>query len=141
MNSLIYCGMAFLMRLIFNKEGSHIAWASLSGKISRTVATVSSQLECSSNSIFSCNYLQNHELLEFAREAIVPYLEDEDSIIRREASICCCRLVEHSSRVASGGSSSSRLVSHRGGRSVGIGFRRRRLLIEEVKVAWTVICR
>ncbi|CAM6130085.1 unnamed protein product [Calypogeia fissa] len=76
--------------------------------------------------------IQNHELLEFAREAVVPYLEDEDPVTRREAANCCCRLVEHSSLVASVGTPSSRLVSNRGGRAVGMGFRRRRLLIEEI---------
>lgn len=76
--------------------------------------------------------MKNHELLEFAREAVVPYLEDEDPVTRKEAANCCCRLVEHSSHVASPGTPSSRLVTHRGGRALGMGFRRRRLLIEEV---------
>ncbi|BBN14806.1 serine/threonine-protein kinase mTOR [Marchantia polymorpha subsp. ruderalis] len=75
--------------------------------------------------------LQGHELLEFAREAVVPYLEDEDALTRRKAAVCCCRLVQHSTFTA-GGPGSSRLVTHRNGRAFGMGFRKRRLLIEEI---------
>ncbi|KAL2621813.1 hypothetical protein R1flu_002018 [Riccia fluitans] len=74
--------------------------------------------------------LQGHELLEFAREAVVPYLEDDDALTRKEAAVCCCRLVQHST--VAGGTGTSRLVTHRNGRSLGMGFRRRRLLIEEI---------
>lgn len=80
-------------------------------------------------------FLQGHELLEFAREAVVPYLEDEDALTRRKAAVCCCRLVQHSTFTA-GGPGSSRLVTHRNGRAFGMGFRKRRLLIEEVRLPY-----
>ncbi|KAL5705931.1 non-specific serine/threonine protein kinase [Ranunculus cassubicifolius] len=37
-----------------------------------------------------------HELLEFASESVVVYLEDEDGATRRDAALCCCRLVANS---------------------------------------------
>ncbi|ERM95810.1 serine/threonine-protein kinase TOR isoform X2 [Amborella trichopoda] len=39
---------------------------------------------------------KGHELLEFAMEAVVPFMEDEDGGTRRDAAICCCTLVENS---------------------------------------------
>ncbi|KAF8410288.1 hypothetical protein HHK36_002814 [Tetracentron sinense] len=39
---------------------------------------------------------KGHELLEFARESVVVYLEDEDGATRKDAALCCCRLVASS---------------------------------------------
>ncbi|PHT30586.1 Serine/threonine-protein kinase TOR [Capsicum baccatum] len=37
-----------------------------------------------------------HDLLEFARESIVVYLEDEDGATRKDVALCCCKLVANS---------------------------------------------
>jgi FKBP12-rapamycin complex-associated protein len=79
-----------------------------------------------------CVSEQGHELLEFAREAVVVYLEDDDAVTRREAAVCCCHLVEHSSRVVELAATTPLVVNTRSGRTTGVGLRRRRLLIEEV---------
>ncbi|KAG0576661.1 hypothetical protein KC19_5G097200 [Ceratodon purpureus] len=76
--------------------------------------------------------LQGHELLEFAREAVIVYLEDDDAVTRREAAVCCCHLVEHSSRVVELAATTPLVVNTRSGRTTGVGLRRRRLLIEEI---------
>ncbi|KAK4563470.1 hypothetical protein RGQ29_005828 [Quercus rubra] len=39
---------------------------------------------------------KGHDLLEFARESVVLYLDDEDGATRKDAAICCCRLVANS---------------------------------------------
>lgn len=67
---------------------------------------------------------KGHELLEFARDAVVPYLEDEDSATRRDAAICCCKLVENSFFSGSISAHTSRTGRPGGGR--------RRLLVEEI---------
>ncbi|PKA52204.1 Serine/threonine-protein kinase TOR [Apostasia shenzhenica] len=67
---------------------------------------------------------KGYELLEFARNSIVVYLEDEDGNTRRDAAICCCRVV------ASTLSVSPCLSSNRSGR---IGATRRQCLVEEEK--------
>eukprot|EP00253_Pinus_taeda_P006415 PITA_06415 len=67
---------------------------------------------------------KGHELLEFARDAVVPYLEDEDSATRRDAAICCCKLVENSVFSIS--------ISPHTGRTGRPGGGRRRLLVEEI---------
>jgi hypothetical protein len=76
---------------------------------------------------------QGHELLEFAREVVATYLEDEDAVTRREAAVCCCHLVEHSSCVVQ--SATTTPHNTRSGRTTGVGSRRRRVLIEEVGLA------
>lgn len=76
--------------------------------------------------------LQGHELLEFAREVVATYLEDEDAVTRREAAVCCCHLVEHSSCVVLSATTTPHLVNTRSGRTTGVGSRRRRVLIEEI---------
>lgn len=40
--------------------------------------------------------VQGHDLLEFARESVVVYLDDDDGAIRKDAALCCCRLVANS---------------------------------------------
>ncbi|MCD7451118.1 hypothetical protein HAX54_009730 [Datura stramonium] len=39
---------------------------------------------------------KGHDLLEFARESVVVYLEDEDGTTRKDAALCCCKLVANS---------------------------------------------
>ncbi|XP_065623416.1 serine/threonine-protein kinase TOR-like [Quercus suber] len=39
---------------------------------------------------------KGHDLLEFARESVVLYLDDEDGATRKDAALCCCRLVANS---------------------------------------------
>ncbi|KAL2349528.1 hypothetical protein Fmac_003528 [Flemingia macrophylla] len=39
---------------------------------------------------------KGHELLEFARESVVVYLDDEDGTTRKDAALCCCRLIASS---------------------------------------------
>ncbi|KAI3974417.1 hypothetical protein MKX01_034947, partial [Papaver californicum] len=67
---------------------------------------------------------KGHELLEFTRESVVIYLEDEDGATRRDAALCCCKLVANFfSGVACAQFSSSR-SSRTGGK--------RRRLVEEI---------
>lgn len=67
-------------------------------------------------------FCQGHDLLEFSRESVVVYLDDEDAGTRKDAALCCCRLVANSlSGIAQYGST----------RSTRAGGRRRRL-VEEV---------
>ncbi|CAN1302711.1 Serine/threonine-protein kinase TOR [Linum perenne] len=67
---------------------------------------------------------KGHELLEFARESVIVYLDDEDGATRKDAALCCCKLVANSfSSIVSAQFGSSR--SNRSG-----GKRRR--LIEEL---------
>nr|AOZ57106.1 Serine threonine-protein kinase TOR [Saccharum hybrid cultivar R570] len=68
---------------------------------------------------------KGHELLEFARESVILYLEDEDSSTRKAASLCCCKLVAHSLSA----SSTSQFGSNRSNR---IGGAKRRRLVEEI---------
>ncbi|KAK1282825.1 Serine/threonine-protein kinase TOR [Acorus calamus] len=68
---------------------------------------------------------KGHELLEFARETVVIYLEDEDSTTRRDAALCCCRLVANSLS----GTVNAHYSSSRSNRT---GGGRRRCLIEEI---------
>ncbi|KAJ3676103.1 hypothetical protein LUZ60_003515 [Juncus effusus] len=64
---------------------------------------------------------KGYELLEFGRECVVGYLEDEDSGTRKDAAICCCRLVANSL--------SSQYMNNRSSR---IGGAKRRRLVEEI---------
>ncbi|CAA0834265.1 Serine/threonine-protein kinase TOR [Striga hermonthica] len=67
---------------------------------------------------------KDRDLLEFARELVVPYLEDDDGGTRKDAALCCCKLMENSLF----GILSVPLTSNRSTRSGG----RRRRLIEEI---------
>nr|XP_027112687.1 serine/threonine-protein kinase TOR [Coffea arabica] len=66
---------------------------------------------------------KGHDLLEFARESVVVYLEDDDGGTRKDAAFCCCRLVANSFTGTPMQFSSSR-TSRAGGR--------RRRLVEEI---------
>ncbi|KAK9163538.1 hypothetical protein Syun_004440 [Stephania yunnanensis] len=67
---------------------------------------------------------KGHELLEFARDSVVVYLEDEDGATRRDAALCCCRLVANSFS----GVSCAQFGSSRSSRTGG----KRRCLVEEI---------
>ncbi|KAH1267835.1 Serine/threonine-protein kinase TOR [Glycine max] len=67
---------------------------------------------------------KGHELLEFARESVVVYLDDEDGATRKDAALCCCRLIASSfSGMACSHFGSSRLTRSGG---------KRRILVEEL---------
>ncbi|XP_073103831.1 serine/threonine-protein kinase TOR isoform X2 [Elaeis guineensis] len=68
---------------------------------------------------------KGHELLQFARESVVAYLDDEDGTTRRDAAICCCRLVANSFAGLPG----PQFTSSRSNR---IGGTKRRCLVEEI---------
>ncbi|KAL6964512.1 non-specific serine,threonine protein kinase [Sarracenia purpurea var. burkii] len=67
---------------------------------------------------------KGHDLLEFARDIVVVYLEDEDGATRKDAALCCCRLVANSFS----GMACAQFNSSRSSRTGG----KRRRLIEEV---------
>ncbi|KAH7575443.1 hypothetical protein JRO89_XS02G0113000 [Xanthoceras sorbifolium] len=67
---------------------------------------------------------KGHDLLEFARESVVVYLDDEDKATRKDAALCCCKLVANSFSVIS----STQFGSSRSSRTGG----KRRRLIEEL---------
>ncbi|PKA52215.1 Serine/threonine-protein kinase TOR [Apostasia shenzhenica] len=68
---------------------------------------------------------KGYELLDFARNSVVVYLEDEDGNTRRDAAICCCRVVASTFSV----SPCSQFSSNRSSR---IGGTKRRRLVEEI---------
>ncbi|PHT27967.1 Serine/threonine-protein kinase TOR [Capsicum baccatum] len=69
--------------------------------------------------------LHGHDLLEFARESVVVYLEDEDGATRIDATLCCCKLVANSFSAISFTQFSPSRFNHASGK------RRRRLVEEE----------
>ncbi|CAN1141587.1 Serine/threonine-protein kinase TOR [Linum perenne] len=70
---------------------------------------------------------KGHELLEFARESVIVYLDDEDGATRKDAALCCCKLVANSfSSIVS-----AQFGSSRSNRS---GGKRRRLIEEDFDV-------
>ncbi|XP_058080505.1 serine/threonine-protein kinase TOR isoform X2 [Magnolia sinica] len=68
---------------------------------------------------------KGHELLEFARDSVVIYLDDDDGATRRDAALCCCRLVANSFS----GTACTQFSSSRSNRT---GGGRRRRLVEEI---------
>ncbi|OIW11181.1 hypothetical protein TanjilG_22988 [Lupinus angustifolius] len=68
---------------------------------------------------------KGHDLLEFVRESVVVYLDDEDRATRKDAALCCCKLVANSfSGIMSVHFGSSHLNRSGGGK--------RRRLVEEL---------
>ncbi|KAK2968912.1 hypothetical protein RJ640_018604 [Escallonia rubra] len=67
---------------------------------------------------------KGHDLLEFARESVVVYLEDEDGATRKDAALCCCKLVANSFS----GMMCSQFSASRSSRAGG----KRRRLVEEI---------
>ncbi|PHT56161.1 hypothetical protein CQW23_04647 [Capsicum baccatum] len=68
---------------------------------------------------------KGHDLLVFAREFVVAYLEDEDGSTRKDAAVCCCKLVANSFSVISSTQFSLSRINYASGK-------RRRRLVEEV---------
>lgn len=77
-----------------------------------------------SNLLWSYYIVQGHDLLEFARDSVVLYLDDEDKATRKDAALCCCKLVANSFS----GVSFTQFGASRSNRTGG----KRRRLIEEV---------
>ncbi|KAL6517525.1 hypothetical protein OROMI_033226 [Orobanche minor] len=67
---------------------------------------------------------KDHDLLEFARESVVLYLEDEDGGTRKDAALCCCKLMGNTLFGVSSAQFSSSRTSRAGGK--------RRRLVEEI---------
>ncbi|KAL8097331.1 hypothetical protein AgCh_030462 [Apium graveolens] len=67
---------------------------------------------------------KGHDLLEFARDSVVVYLEDEDGKTRKDAALCCCKAVSNSFS----GTLPSQYTPGRSSRARG----KRRRLIEEI---------
>lgn len=67
---------------------------------------------------------KGHDLLEFARDKVVVYLEDEDGATRKDAALCCCKLIADSFSVMA----SSQFTAGKSSRTGG----KRRRLVEEV---------
>ncbi|XP_010557538.1 PREDICTED: serine/threonine-protein kinase TOR isoform X2 [Tarenaya hassleriana] len=80
----------------------------------------SAQVQLALQTLARFNF-KGHDLLEFARESVVNYLDDEDGTTRKDAALCCCRIIVNSlSGILQFGSS----------RSTRAGGRRRRLVEE-----------
>ncbi|KAG8650537.1 serine/threonine-protein kinase TOR isoform X2 [Manihot esculenta] len=67
---------------------------------------------------------KGHDLLEFARESVVVYLDDEDGGTRKDAALCCCKLIANSFS----GITSTQFGASRSNRSGG----KQRRLVEEL---------
>ncbi|PHT30558.1 Serine/threonine-protein kinase TOR [Capsicum baccatum] len=68
---------------------------------------------------------KGHDLIEFARESVVVYLEDRDGATRKDVALCCCKLVANSfSAISSTQFSPSRINRASG--------KRRHRVVEEV---------
>ncbi|OIT31898.1 serinethreonine-protein kinase tor [Nicotiana attenuata] len=67
---------------------------------------------------------KGHVLLEFARESVVVYLEDEDGATRKDAALCCCKLVANSFLAMSSTQFSPSRINRASGK--------RRRLVEEI---------
>ncbi|KAK4378516.1 hypothetical protein RND71_000378 [Anisodus tanguticus] len=123
---LLECISAILSR-------SHHALARQSAALNRGhLATVTPQVPELSGSVLVQLALQTlarfnfkgHDLLEFARESVVVYLEDEDGATRKDAALCCCKLVANSFLAMSSTQFSSSRISRASGK--------RRRLVEEI---------
>ncbi|CAK7330253.1 unnamed protein product [Dovyalis caffra] len=74
---------------------------------------------------------KGHELLEFARESVVVYLDDEDGATRKDAALCCCKLVANSFS----GMASTQFGSSRSNRTGGKRWRLIEELVEKLLIA------
>jgi FKBP12-rapamycin complex-associated protein len=107
------------------RPGASVGRASRSNSLQQLVDSTSPVLvQLALRTLANFNF-KGHELLEFARESVILYLEDEDSSTRKAASLCCCKLVAHSLSA----SSSSQFSSNRSNR---MGGAKRRRLVEEI---------
>ncbi|MCD7451638.1 hypothetical protein HAX54_012900, partial [Datura stramonium] len=112
---------------------SHHAMSRQSAALSRGhLATVTPQVPELSGSALVQLALQTlarfnfkgHDLLEFARESVVVYLEDEDGTTRKDAALCCCKLVANSFLAMSSTQFSPSRINRASGK--------RRRLVEEI---------
>ncbi|PHT96747.1 Serine/threonine-protein kinase TOR, partial [Capsicum chinense] len=67
---------------------------------------------------------KGHDLLEFARESVVVYLEDEEGATRKDTALCCCKLVANSFSATSSTQFSPSRINRAGGK-------RRHRVVEE----------
>ncbi|KAJ1388343.1 Tetratricopeptide-like helical domain superfamily [Sesbania bispinosa] len=67
---------------------------------------------------------KGHDLLEFARDSVVVYLDDEDGATRKDAALCCCKLIA--------GSFSGIVCAHFGSSRLTRSGGKRRRLVEEL---------
>ncbi|GMH23702.1 hypothetical protein Nepgr_025545 [Nepenthes gracilis] len=67
---------------------------------------------------------KGHDLLEFSRESVLSYLEDEDAATRKDAALCCCKLFTNSFS----GTTRTQFSSSRSNRTGGKRWR----LVEEI---------
>ncbi|KAJ6985134.1 hypothetical protein NC653_023190 [Populus alba x Populus x berolinensis] len=74
---------------------------------------------------------KGHELLEFARESVLVYLDDEDGATRKDAALCCCKLVADSFS----GMTSTQFGSIRSNRNGGKRWRLVEELVEKLLIA------
>ncbi|KAH0733658.1 hypothetical protein KY289_004846 [Solanum tuberosum] len=125
-NRLLDCISAILSR-------SHHAMSRQSAALSRGhLATVTPQVPELSGSALVQLALQTlarfnfkgHDLLEFARESVVVYLEDEDGATRKDAALCCCKLIANSFLAMSSTQFSPSRINRASGK--------RRRLVEEI---------
>ncbi|PHT28682.1 hypothetical protein CQW23_31738 [Capsicum baccatum] len=126
-NQLLKCISAILSR-------SHHSMPRQSASVSRghitTVTPQVPELSCSAlvqlalRTLAHFNF-KGHDLLVFARESVVVYLEDEDGATRKDVALCCCKLVENSFSVISSTQFSLSRINCASGK-------RRRRLVEEV---------
>ncbi|KAL3350417.1 hypothetical protein AABB24_023072 [Solanum stoloniferum] len=125
-NRLLECISAILSR-------SHHAMSRQSAALSRGhLATVTPQVPELSGSALVQLALQTlarfnfkgHDLLEFARESVVVYLEDEDGATRKDAALCCCKLIANSFLAMSSTQFSPSRINRASGK--------RRRLVEEI---------
>ncbi|PHT27679.1 Serine/threonine-protein kinase TOR [Capsicum baccatum] len=102
-NRLLKCISAILSR-------SHHSMPRQSASVSRGhITTVTPQVpELSGSALVQLALrtlahfnFKGHDLLVFARESVVVYLEDEDEATRKDAALCCCKLVANSFSVIS----------------------------------------
>ncbi|PHT28188.1 Serine/threonine-protein kinase TOR [Capsicum baccatum] len=126
-NRLLKCISAILSR-------SHHLMPRQSASVSRgNITTVTPQVaELSGSTLVQLAFrtlalfnFEGHNLLVFARESVVVYLEDDDGATRKDAALCCCKLLTNSFLVISSTQFSLSRIN------CAIGKRRRRL-VEEV---------
>ncbi|XP_010315169.1 serine/threonine-protein kinase TOR isoform X1 [Solanum lycopersicum] len=125
-NRLLECISAILSR-------SHHAMSRQSAALSRGhLATVTPQVpELSGSALVQLSLqtlarfnFKGHDLLEFARESVVVYLEDEDGATRKDAALCCCKLIANSFLAMSSTQFSPSRINRASGK--------RRRLVEEI---------
>ncbi|XP_006361567.1 serine/threonine-protein kinase TOR-like isoform X2 [Solanum tuberosum] len=117
-NRLFECISAILSR-------SHHPMSRQSVALSRGhLATITPQVPVLSGSVLVQLTLQTlarfnfkgHDLLEFARESVVIYLEDENGATQKDVALCCCKLIANSFLVMSSTQFSPCIINHANGK-------------------------